>query len=229
MPIVRKGFVAVVLQSDLSRGVLDRVAKKLPAEISEADAGAAPGSGSRGMALTKRHGQKHSVEKINEALDMIRRGENPFRAAKKAGIARTTLLYHLEKMPDGDFPGGGNPIIARIYQQIELLVWKTRLRLIKNMFVKSRKADEKMSALMWKYVNDSTVPSLGGARLSKPIFESATAEDTVRFREFIIERKGKKVEGQNMTKENLAEAGVDIATAVEKAVTVDAESEGKEG
>jgi hypothetical protein len=97
------------------------------------------------------------------------------------------------------------------------------------MFVKSRKADEKMSALMWKYVNDSTVPSLGGARLSKPIFESATAEDTVRFREFIIERKGKKVEGQNITKENLAEAGVDIAAAVETSATVDAESEGKEG
>lgn len=160
---------------------------------------------------------------------MIRRGENPFRAAKKAGIARTTLLYHLEKMPDGDFPGGGNPIIARIYQQIELLVWKTRLRLIKNMFVKSRKADEKMSALMWKYLNDSTVPSVGGAKLFKPVLDNGTIEDTVRFREFIIERKGKKVEETNVSEKNLSEAGVDIAAAVEKAATVDADINGKEG
>jgi hypothetical protein len=51
----------------------------------------------------------------------------------------------------------------------------------------------------------------------------------VRFREFIIERKGKKVDGSNTPKENLAEAGVDIAAAVERAATVDADINGKEG
>lgn len=161
--------------------------------------------------MPKRRGnQKHSTMAIQNALEMIHRGENPFRASKIAGIARTTLLYHLEKMPGGAFPAGINPVIDNIRQQIELLLWKTRLRLIKNIFHKSRKTDEKTSAVIWKYINESPMPSLNASKALGPLLDTGTADDKVTFREFIFERKekGAKETGEE-TKTLLAEASLD--------------------
>ncbi|MBI5243386.1 MAG: hypothetical protein HY922_06815, partial [Elusimicrobia bacterium] len=104
--------------------------------------------------MRRRGPRKHSLEKLQGALEMIQRGENPFRASKIAGIPRTSLLYHLEKLPNDAFPTGVNPVVEHIRRKIELLLWKTRLRLIQNMFHKSRKTDEKTSAIMWKYLNE---------------------------------------------------------------------------
>lgn len=146
---------------------------------------------------------------------MIHRGENPFRAAKKAGIARTTLLYHLERTPDNAFPGGSNPIIERLHRQIEIMVWKTRMRLIKTLFIKARKTDEKTAAIIWKYLNDSPLPALATAKFAKPLLENATSDDKVTFREFIVERKGKptdKSPSEESVPADLAETTADTLT-----------------
>ena len=229
MPAVRKRFVAVVLQPDLSPGVLERVAKRLPAEVSEENASAVKGGGPRGLTLTKKHGQKHANEQIQEAMEMIRRGENPFRVSKKLGIARTTLLYHLEKVPDHEFQVGVNPVLLNIYRQIEIYYWKTKLRLIKNMFHKSAKSDEKSSTQMWSALEDMPRPPVASSQAAKAAMESATIDDKVTFREFIVERKGKSHEDTNVSKENLGEARADIAKSVEATAAVGDETQGKAG
>jgi hypothetical protein len=221
--------MAVVLQPNLSPGVLERVAKRLPAEVSEENASEVAGGGPRGLSLTKKHGQKHANEKIQEALDMIRRGENPFRAAKKLGIARTTLLYHLEKVPDNEFQVGVNPVLLNIFRQIELYYWKTKLRLIKNMFHKSAKSDEKSSTQMWSALEDIPRPPVGSSQAAKAVMENATIDDKVTFREFIVERKGKSSEGTDVLKENLGDGRADISAATEEAAKVGDEKQGKAG
>jgi len=140
---------------------------------------------------------------------MIQKGENPFRASKQAGIARTTLLYHLEKLPNAAFPTGVNPIIEHIRQKIEMLLWKTRLRLIQNMFHKSRKTDEKTSAIIWKYLNESPIPGMGMSQVRRAVMDSATVEDKLTYREFILERKQEKKDGGEGSSEGLAEASLD--------------------
>ena len=160
--------------------------------------------------MNKRRGnQKHSLEAIQNALQMIQRGENPFRVSKRLGIARTTLLYHMERMPDHVFPTGVNPVIDHIRHQIELLLWKTRLRLIKNIFHKSRKSDEKTSALVWKSINESPIPAVGSLKSIRPALAGISADDKVTFREFVFERK-KSIGGKDkLPSEGLAEASLD--------------------
>jgi hypothetical protein len=229
MPGVRKRFVAVVLQSALSHGVLERVAKRIPTEVSEENASPKSGGGPRGLSLTKKHGQKHANEQIQEAMDMIRRGENPFRVSKKLGIARTTLLYHLEKVPDNEFQVGVNPILINIFRQIEIYYWKTKLRLIKNMFHKSAKSDEKLSTQMWSALEDVPRPPVGSSQAAKAVMENATIDDKVTFREFIVERKGKSDTGMDVPKENLGEGRADSSATVREATTVVDEKQGKAG
>ena len=163
--------------------------------------------------MRRRGPRKHSLEKLQSALELIQKGENPFRAAKIANIPRTSLLYHLEKLPSDAFPAGVNPIIEHIRQKIEMLLWKTRLRLIQNMFHKSRKTDEKTSAVMWKYLNESPVPALGLGQARRAILDSATVEDKLTYREFILERKREKKDGGEESSESLGEASPDTPQA----------------
>ncbi|MFH1723793.1 MAG: hypothetical protein ABII00_04125 [Elusimicrobiota bacterium] len=167
--------------------------------------------------MRRRGPQKHSIEKVHEALDMIRRGENPFRAAKHAGIARTTLLYHLEKMPHDDFPSGVNPLVEHIKQKIEILLWKTRLRLVQNIYQKSRKADAKTSTIMWKALNESPIPNSGTGPFKKPKLSHHALEDKITFREFILERKEQADGGEKPASENQRAASLDAPIDAEAA------------
>lgn len=167
--------------------------------------------------MRRRGPRKHSLDKLQSALEMIQRGENPFRASKNAGIARTTLLYHLEKLPSDAFPAGVNPIIEHIRQKIELLLWKTRLRLIQNMWHKSRKTDEKTSAIMWKYLNESPIPAIGSGGPRRALLESATVEDKVTFREFIVERKRGEEDAQGSRAAPSPDTAVEAEAAAEPA------------
>lgn len=221
--------MAVVLQPDLSHGVLERVAKRLPAEISEENASTVKGGGPRGLTLTKKHGQKHPVEKIEQAMEMMRRGENPFRVAKQLGIARTTLLYHLEKVPNHEFQIDVNPVLQNIFHQIELYYWKARLRIIKNIYHRSAKADDKTSTLMWEKLDKPPHPPMGSSPAQKNVFESATIDDKVTFREFVVERKGRDSKPENPPKVNLGDAGADSGNPVEAATAVGDGTQGKAG
>ncbi len=163
--------------------------------------------------MRRRGPRKHSLDKLQSALEMIRKGENPFRASKNAGIARTTLLYHLEKLPSDAFPNGVNPIVEHIRQKIEMLLWKTRLRLIQNMWHKSRKTDEKTSAVIWKYLNESPIPAIGMGQVRRAVMDSATVEDKLTYREFILERKQEKKAGSEGSSESLGAASPDTPQA----------------
>lgn len=162
--------------------------------------------------MGKRRGnQRYSLEQVNSALEMIRKGENPFRVAKRTGISRSNLLYHMEKLPDNAFPTGVNPVLDHIRRQIEILLWKTRLRLIKNIFHKSAKSDERTSAILWKAINESPIPSVGTLKSLRPILGGFPADDKVTFREFVFERKDGNGSKEGSPKNDLAGASLDNA------------------
>jgi hypothetical protein len=133
--------------------------------------------------------RKHSLQKIDSALDLIQRGENPFRASKLAGIPRTSLLHHLEKMPNHAFPKGVNPLIEHIRQKTELLIWKARYRMARRMFVTSNKAEPKEVSVMWKVANESPMPALGTPQTERRTGELISDVDKVTFTKFVVERK----------------------------------------
>jgi hypothetical protein len=157
--------------------------------------------------MPKRSGnKKHSMENIQGALDMIRRGENPFRASKMAGIARTTLLYHLQKLPNDAFPSGVNPIVQHIQHQIEIVYWKAMLRAIKAIYHLARKSNEKVSPLLWETLSRNEPRSTNFKKAIRPLLDNPSVDDTVIFRECII---GPKANGKKSSENNLSEAGLD--------------------
>jgi hypothetical protein len=158
-------------------------------------------------------------------MQMIRRGQNPFRVAKETGISRSTLLYHLEKQPDDKFRGGVNPVAMQIYRIAEMYLSKAKLRLAKNIFHGSRKLDAKTSSGVLADLNKYPLqPPVGSHSTKRGAPQAGSADDTFIFREFVYARKQEVSSKPKTSEGSLAEAGPDIIQTSNEALPVDADA-----
>ena len=126
------------------------------------------------------------------------------------GLARTTLIHHLEKQPNEFFASGVNPIVAHIYNQIEILLWKAKLRLAKNIFRQAPKLEAKTSSGVLKDLNDSPVqPPVVASLMKRPQADGVSVSDKLTFEKFVITRTREPASKSEEPKEDLGDARLD--------------------
>lgn len=182
--------------------------------------------------MKQRHGgnQRHSHEKIAAALERVKRGENPFRAARQMGLARTTLIHHLEKQPNEFFASGVNPIVSHIYNQIEVILWKAKLRLAKNIFRQSAKLEAKTSSSVMKDLNDSPVqPPVMASMMKCPQADGVSVSDKLTFEKFVITRTREAAPKSEEPKEDLGDPSLDSLAEQNVGLPMDGKPAPKEG
>lgn len=167
---------------------------------------------------------KYPPALMAEAVKRVGAGESPFRVAEDMGIARTTILYWLEKgnigavdaVPVGQAAedsakkdGRGNDPAEILKRAIYVTYWRACLKHLTIVSRKTKSADAERSSRILKNLDFkvSAVWSPGAGQRLVPM--PVADEDRITFREFIIERKQEKVDGDESPDGGLGEPRLD--------------------